>query len=182
MTGSLRRSGALLCACAMVLAIGALSRVPYEADGSAEALIRLAWRARGTRVEDCRTPTLEELHALPVHMRRDRICEGRVLPYRLEVRIDERPVLDQLVRAHGARADRPLYVYAELPVAPGRHSVNVRFVRQNGDDVGDVDEHTPAELSLDAELVLARKDIALVTYDAEARALVLRGRGRETER
>lgn len=174
------RAGGAAAAVAMAVGLAALSRVPYDAGGSDQAVIRLAWRMRGTRVEECRTPSADEVAALPVHMRRERICEGRVLPYRLSVTLDGEAVLDQLVRARGARADRPLYVYAELPVEPGRRALSVRFVRQNGEPGPETPEHDPAELLLDAELLLVARDIALVTYDPDSRALVLRGRSRQS--
>lgn len=176
----------------VTLGVGALSQLPYDAESGDHAVVRLAWRVRGIRVDDCRPLSPEELERLPSHMRITETCEGRMLPYRLRLFLDERPVVDQLIRASGARGDRPLYVYHEEHVAPGVLSVRVEFELQT--EMGDARsgdgavpgrqleslerEHlTPMALELVAEVSLAAGEVALVTYDAEGRRLVLRGYG-----
>lgn len=167
------------------LGIGALSQLPYDAEAGDHAVVRLAWRVRGIRVEDCRALSPEQIERLPSHMRITETCEGRTLPYRLRLLLDERPVVDQLIHASGARGDRPLYVYHEEQVSPGLRSIRVGFQLQS--DAGDADnaaldsiarEHgTPKVLELAAEVSLEAGEVALVTYDAEVRRLVLRGYG-----
>lgn len=158
------------------IGLGQLSRIPYTADPADHAVIRLAWRARGYRVEECRRLTAEELADIPAHMRREEVCEGRILPYRLRVWLDGEPRVDALVRAAGARQDRPLYVYQELPASPGGHHLLVEFTREEGPDaVPREDERaTPARLELEATVTLQSKEVALVTYDEERRGLELR--------
>ena len=196
--------------------LGALSRAPYREPDAEDAVLRLSWRVRGIRVRECRTLTPDELDALPPHMRRPEVCEGRIAPYRLRVRVDGRVLTDTLVHAAGAREDRPLYVFREFRVMPGVHRVDLRFVREAGQGEGggggegggeererrdeaagrddargrehrehrgrrDRDDErrgrngeTPARLELDARVDLEAGDVALITYDAERRALVLR--------
>ena len=115
-------------ALAAALSLAALSQVPWTATAH-EAELRLAWRARVPRVEECRRLTPEEQAELPVHMRRDEICEGRVASYRLEVRVDGEVRRRATVSGAGARGDRPLYVFETLPLSPGRHRVRVLFTR-----------------------------------------------------
>jgi hypothetical protein len=163
----------------MTVLVGALSLMPYDAaPADTPALLRLAWRTRGVRVEECRRLTEEELAGVPEHMRLEEECDGRILPYRLEVVVDGDRRITRLVRAAGARADRPLYVLEQIPLPAGTHQLDVHFVRQGTLPPQDsVDAATPARLRLTQPVTLARGEIALVTYDAERRALVLRTRG-----
>ncbi|HEX7117967.1 MAG TPA: hypothetical protein VF212_04230 [Longimicrobiales bacterium] len=162
---------------AALLALGALTRAPYGIEEAQQAVIRLSWRARGVRVRQCRTLTPQEVEALPVHMRRERVCEGGIAPYRLRVALDEKVLESSVVSAAGAREDRPLYVYREVRVAPGRHRLSIDFLREETaeTDPEAVPASTPARLTLDADLSLGAGQVALVTFDPKRRALVLRG-------
>jgi hypothetical protein len=149
----------------------ALSRVPFEALPGDHALIRLSWRTVGSYVEECRRLTPEELERLPVHMRREEICEGRMLSFRLRVTLDERVVLEEVILPAGARGDRPLFVLREIAVPPGEHRLRVEWSAEGGGDDGHLD--------LEAILRLASREISLVTYDVDRRSLVLRGHGHQ---
>lgn len=165
--------------------LGWLSQVPYDAPRDAEALLRLAWRTRGTRVEECRRLAPEELERLPVHMRQEDVCEGRIVPYRLVVVLDGRTVVDEAAYPSGARADRPLYVYHEFPVEPGWHGLDIGFTRDvvpadttgetGRERLGERESAAPPRLGLTRRVLLARDQILLVTYDAAERRLVLKG-------
>jgi hypothetical protein len=171
-----RRAAAIAVALATTLAIGALSRAPYTADTTEQGIVLLAWRARGERVEQCRRLTKEELERLPAHMRQEERCEGRILPYRLQVSVDGARAVDELVHAAGARHDRPLYVYHELPLEPGTHALAVAFAREGDVPAGAHEEEkgTPGRLALDTMVALSPRRILLVTYDDDARRLVVR--------
>lgn len=176
----LRAAAAALLAGAVTLGVAALSRVPYAPPGGDDAVLRLSWRTRGERVRECRRLTAQELAALPVHMRREEVCEGRVLPYVLRVEVDGRAVVHDTVRAAGAREDRPLYVYRELRVPPGPLRLSVRFTREDAPAgapraAGELRRAaSPARLELSEALHLRPGEVALVTYDADRRALVAR--------
>jgi len=166
-------------------ALGWLSQVPYDATSEADGLVRLAWRTRGTRVEECRRLTAAELERLPVHMRQVELCEGRILPHRLVVVLDGRTVVDEAVYPSGARADRPLYVYHEFPVKPGWHELDIAFTRDpvpadtagetERERLGERESAAPPRLTLVRRVLLARDQILLVTYDAAERRLMLKG-------
>jgi hypothetical protein len=165
----------------VTLALGWLSQVPYDAASDVESMVRLAWRTRGTRVEECRRLTDAELERLPIHMRQEQVCEGRILPYRLVVALDGQTVVDEEVYPSGARADRPLYVYREFPLRPGRHDLDIAFTRAPiAEDTargreGERDATAPERLTLRQQVMLEADQIVLVTYDAEERRLVLKG-------
>ena len=169
---------AVLVAVAATAALGGLSRVPYQSDRSASAVLRLAWRARGVRIEECRQLTEEELANLPQHMRRSEVCEGRLIPYRLTVDVDGTTMVNTEIRPAGAREDRPLYVSQDLRLAPGPHDVSVVFVREGeiGPDA-EAGAATPARLEFHEQIEFAVREIALITYDTERKELV-RKRGR----
>lgn len=174
---ALRRVLAAAVAAGLTAGLVVCSGLPYLDDSSEDALIRLSWRAAGERVEECRIPSEEELAALPPHMRRAEICEGRLAPFRLSVSIDGSAVFEDLIRPAGTRRDRPVYVLQEFPVSPGRHRLEVRFAPQlpEGDE-----RANRAPLILDETLVLEPRRIALVTQDGTAERLYLMAPGGAT--
>jgi hypothetical protein len=151
----------------MTLALVGLSRVPWSAAPGEDGALRLAWQYRSQPIERCRAATPEELAKLPQHMRRSTICERGLRPYVLEVSVDGGAAHADTVRARGARADRPLGVFAQVPLAPGAHAVRVTFTPLGGG-------HAP--LALDTTLIVARRQVWLVTLDAGGGALELRER------
>lgn len=173
-----------LAAAVVLVGLRTTSYLPYTAARDTTAVLRLAWRARGERVNQCRTRTADELARLPVHMRQAEVCERRLLPYRLVVRLDTSEVANREVRGAGAREDRPLFVFEDLRVTPGSHRVAVQFSREEvsgGSAGGEAAAQaggpsTPARLSLDTVVTLEARRIILVTYDEEREQLVLRDR------
>ncbi len=177
MTYAVRKAFAAALALAALAAVGALSQLPYTAERATHAVIRLAWRARGERVEECRRLTPEELARIPAHMRREEECVGRLLPYRLQVTLDGSRAVDQLVQAAGARHDRPLFVFRELPVSPGQHALAVTFTHEGTLPAGaraEEEAERPLRLVLDTIVTLTARRALLVTYDEARRELVVK--------
>ncbi|HEY9506333.1 MAG TPA: hypothetical protein VIQ27_10200 [Gemmatimonadales bacterium] len=170
-------------------AIAGLSQVPWTPVPGPEAMVRLSWRARGERLEVCRQLSAEELAELPPHMRQEQVCEGTTAEYRLRVEVDGEERVDQLVQGSGEVQVRPLYVYRELVLPPGEHTVRVeveRAARHSAGDAEDEDEKAeetgsrrraeaavPRQLRLERRLNLRPREVVLITYDAERRDLVL---------
>jgi hypothetical protein len=179
-TGVLRWGLGALGAVGALALVRLLSFAPYTTHRESGALVRLAWRARGERVRDCRRLTSEELAKLPAHMRQEEVCEGRVLPYRLAVQLDDRAVVNQLIHGAGAREDRPLYVYQDLNVDAGAHRISIRFTLEGRPEAQGEDRlATPPQLALDTTLSLEPRQVLLVTYDEVREQLVVRdGSGR----
>jgi hypothetical protein len=148
---------------AVILGIGWLSRAPYHQPAAAEGMLRLSWRLVAEREETCRARTPAELEALPVHMRTPEICDGRLVAYRLMLRIDDAPADTTRVMPGGARADRPLFVLREIPLQPGRHRVRLQFEREAASGAA------PSPLVLDTILHAEPGAIELITIDAAAR-------------
>jgi hypothetical protein len=165
---ALGRAGGALVGLVLTAGLVAGSQLPWQAHPGGEASIRLSWRTVSEPVSECRTPTPEELAALPPHMRMKEICERRHAPFRLVVRVDGQLVRDALLSPAGARGDRPLYVFEELRVPPGLHRLAVGFQEERA---GAATARAP--LSLDATLELAPRDVALVTLDASGEQLAV---------
>lgn len=140
-----------------------------------QAVLRLAWTARPERIEECRQQSEEELAKLPAHMRQPMACVGTTATYRLEVRWNNRVVLQQIIRGGGLRHDRPLYLFHDIHVPPGDAAVRVQLDRV--ESVRSIargrDEAIPPSLLLERRLPLEARKVALVTYDAERRALIV---------
>ena len=176
MTGS-PRPAAVLVAVMATVGLGAMSRVPYTAERGTDAYVRLAWRVRGERVETCRRLSREELERIPAHMRREEVCEGHIVPYLLEVTVDGALAARESVASKGARADRPLYVFREIPVSPGRHRLRVSFSRLGAIPAGQRERGSlPERLDLDTIVTLGPRHVSLVTYDEDRRLLAVKGR------
>jgi hypothetical protein len=114
------------------------------------------------RIEECRALTAEEQAELPVHMRRDEVCERQGVPYRLRFVLNGEGVEETLIRGSGSREDQPIYVYRELKVSPGSHRLEISLTPEAGvmSPTGDV----PVEaLQLAEDLYLADGDVALIT-------------------
>ena len=111
---------------------------------------------------------------MPIHMQRDSICERRVPPYRLRVEVDGAQLEDARVEAAGARQDRPVFVFREFALEPGRHQVRVEFA-QDEDDIGAAIPRpdVPPPLILSAPVAFEAGQIRLVSYDATSNRLVL---------
>lgn len=187
-------SAAAVLAVSATLGIRVMSHLPYTAESEPRAVVRLSWRVLGRQIRECRRLSPEELQELPAHMRREEVCEGRVAPYMLNVLVDGALADSGLVRASGARQDRPIYVFRELSVEPGEHRLEISFVSQGPTAREPVDsagprplpantagtvrtaDAAPEQLRLDARLRLEPREIALVVYDSERRELVLQER------
>lgn len=129
-----RRIPGAAVALAAALGLAALSRAPYAAHPEAHGIIRLSWSAKPERIEVCREVPEEELQGIPAHMRQPVVCEGRSAAYRLTVTVDGQLRGDELVTGGGARSDRPIHLFRQFRSPPGRHVVEVRFERAEGQD------------------------------------------------
>jgi hypothetical protein len=163
--------GAIL-ALLVTLGIGAASRAPWTATPADRALLRLSWRARSETTKECRPLTEEEKIELPVHMRVPEVCESRAVPYLLRVAIDGSATLADTVHGAGAREDRPIYVFREIALAPGRHAIEIEFSPADGRREPAEDEAWAIALEFAGTILLRDREVALITYDPGRRALV----------
>ena len=179
------------------------SAVPVAYHPEDTARLRLSWSARPERIEVCRTVSAEELAEREEHMRQRVECDGRFATYALRVESDGQVIGETVVHGAGLRHDRPLYLLREYDVAPGVHRVRVSFTRREktDDDAAafakvtstETDtgifagraqregvEHTrraraaiPAHVELDTMLAFVPRQVMIVTFAPERRALVV---------
>lgn len=190
MTPLHRMLGAAL-AIALMAVIVRGSTASLTVHGSTDGQLRLAWSARPERIEQCRQRTEEELARLPQHMRQPLACEGATAEYRLQVRVDGALVFERVVRGGGLRQDRSLYVFHELTLEPGDTALEVRLDRLGPDPApvapAEMSTETPGgpgnrrqprgqavppHLSFERRLRVRPREVILVTYSPERRALV----------
>ncbi len=171
MTRALARAGAALLTAVGAASLATLSTWPMRGPAPDHALLRLDWRLRADEAGDCLRPTTEALQDLPVHMRNPNACLGALPPYRLRLWVDDALVIDDMVRGGGARADRPLTVYRDVPVAPGTRRVRAEFVRASRTD----DETRPSTtLRVDTATRLDAGRIMLLVRRQDTGDLVVR--------
>ena len=171
MSHTISRATAVGIGALSVALLGALSRVPYAAAPTRGAVIRLAWRARGEAVRECRRLTADEIARLPAHMRHTEECRNYLAPYGLRVSLDGAAALNESIHAKGARRDRPLYVFRELPVPAGSHRLAVVFALEEHEEAREhverTEHGTPPLVTLDTTVTLATGQALVVTYDDE---------------
>ena len=121
-----RRLATAVFSLALVALVAAAGQIPFG-QPTGEAVVRLSLRTTAGRTEVCREPTAEELEQLPIHMRRDEICDTFVATYRLLARLDGEERVDVLVAPGGLKGDRPLIVDRHFRSAPGSALLEVIF-------------------------------------------------------
>lgn len=185
-----------------LVASGSAVELPWHDDNAAR--IRLSWSARPERIETCRALSAEEIAKQPAHMRRRVECTGRFATYLLRVEADGHVLDERVVRGAGLRNDRPLYLVDDYALDAGVHRIRVTFTRreQTDDDAAVLGPVAPAgvdsgiyagraereseersrrakaavprRMQLDSALTFGPGQVRLVTFDRDARTLVVR--------
>ena len=173
--------------------------VPHPRMGDAQ--LRLSWRARPERIEQCRRPSAAELAEVAEHMRQRVICTGVEASYTLRVAVDDSVLTEEIVRGGGLRHDRPLSLFREFPVRQGAHRIHVTLRRRETPTAMDTSLAVGAEpdtglyagratreaaersrrtlaaippsLALDTVVSFARARVVLITFNADRRRLVI---------
>ncbi len=193
-----RRAGAWGLALGLALGLAALSRGNWRAHRGDEAVLRLTWSVRPERIETCRRVSEAEQADRPAHMRQAMVCEGASATYHLRVWRDGQLLDDEVLRGGGFRNDRPIYLLRDYPATPGTWRLRVemrrvetvaedsaggpaadqgmsldRAVRETEERARRRVEAVPAELRLDETVAVGPRHVVLVTWDAEARRLLV---------
>jgi hypothetical protein len=201
--GARRLGLGLVVSLAVMAAMVGLSRAPYATGRGADALLRLSWSGRPQRIERCRELSDAELARRPAHMRRRLECEGRPARYVVRVAVDGQTASLDTVTGGGLRGDRAIHMLREFRVEPGTRAVAIEMRRLEpieDEEAGDDDaeegespesgprdraarereermrerqEALPPRLELARSVTLAPGAVALVTYDASGRRLVM---------
>ena len=114
-------------AAVLLAGLAALAHVPIG-QAPHDAMVRLVGRMVAEKVKVCRNLTTEELAKIPKHMQTaGQRCEQSLLPYHLDVWVDESHRIDLPMRPAGIRGDRPIYVLQDLLLPPGARQLRIRF-------------------------------------------------------
>ncbi len=100
---------------------------PYHHMESGKAQVTLAFGHAGQPREPCRQLTPEELAKLPPNMRRPIDCPRGRSPIRVELLMDQHPLLQLELKAPGLFEDGTVDVYRFVRVPEGRHFFQVRM-------------------------------------------------------
>lgn len=106
-----------------VIYLGAESPRPLPPAPRSELVV--SFKHPGVAGENCRKVSEEEKAAMPVHMRRDEICERGRAQVRLKVAVDGAQVLEKSYAPRGLSSDGNSMGIETLPLAPGKHRVEV---------------------------------------------------------
>lgn len=110
---------------AIMLTLLALSAHLHEGETVTQSMLRLGWICNG---QEIKIPLVQDPN-LPAHMRlpEDKAFKISLRNYSLRVNLDGKTILEKRVIPGGVHHDRPLSVFEEIVVSPGRHQVEVDF-------------------------------------------------------
>lgn len=108
--------------------LGYCSNLPgYRHLEGDQAVLKLSLRHAGQILGECHTRTAEELAGLPANMRAPMVCPRERSPLVLELRLNDEPVLSEVLPARGLHNDGLASAYHRLVVPVGRMEVAVRL-------------------------------------------------------
>lgn len=147
--------------------VGVFSTWPrYSPLGDDQALLRLSFSQPGKLVGDCRTRSAEELAKLPRSMRAQQDCPAERSPIRVEIKLDDKIVLDEAFSPAGLRSDGASSAYRRIPIATGSHRLRVTI----RDDVrADATPYTR-----DESISLSSGQVVLVDFAGERGGVLIR--------
>jgi len=97
----------------------------YRATSEGAAVVKLSISHGGER--QCRQLTEAELEKLPPNMRRPEVCDRRRQPVYLELEIDGRQTLADLLPPTGLSGDGPSRLYERFELPAGSHEIALRL-------------------------------------------------------
>ena len=123
------RTRTALTAAALIAGLGAAtlaaSDAPYWLPPSHGAELVVSFSHPGKSGEHCRKLSDEDKRALPVHMRRDEICDRARAPVRVRVRVDGEMRYERAHAPSGIFSDMNSIGAAHVAVEPGAHEIEV---------------------------------------------------------
>ena len=110
----------------LFLGLARLSDLPTGSPKN-DAVLRLGWRLAGAKIKKCQEQPPAALANLPKHMQVTKFCEEEGVSYQLVVTVNNDKRIDTKIAPTGMRSDRPLFVFEELSLPPGQHSLTINF-------------------------------------------------------
>lgn len=125
--------GQALVYAAVAAVIGYLASRPlYRQLAPDQAQIKLSFAHGSARLHECRRLTSEEIAKLPPEKRRPNTCSRERVPLQIQLRVDDRTILDETLQPTGLAADGPVRIYRKFAVRAGAHVIMVRLRDDRG--------------------------------------------------
>jgi hypothetical protein len=102
-----------------------VSDLGYAAPAIGDSELVVSLKHPGSMSEDCRERTAEELEALPMHMRKAKVCERRRAHVRLRVLVDDVELAQKSFPPSGIWGDGNSVAVERFAMEPGEHRVSV---------------------------------------------------------
>jgi hypothetical protein len=148
-------------------AIGLFSAWPaYRPLPPDQALLKLSFGHAGKPVAECRQRDPAELAKLPPNMRAPLDCPRERSPVTVELDIDGKPVLREVLPPSGLKRDGASSIYRRIALPAGTHRVAVRLK----DDARAADFTHRHETTVQ----LAPAQIAVIDFDAATQRITVR--------
>ena len=120
--------GQLIAYSVFVALIGLFAGTPaYRHLPDGMATIKLSLRHAGQIVGECRTRTSQEMTNLPENMRAPLICPRERSDLHIELTLDDRIVLSEILPARGLHSDGRASMYRRLSVPAGATRITVKL-------------------------------------------------------
>ena len=100
---------------------------PYRQLTPEQAVVTVAFAHAGERREECRELSLEELAKLPPNMRAPMDCPRERSPVTVELLLDGKLLVEEVVQPPGFYNDLGVDVYRSVKVPAGEHRLVVRM-------------------------------------------------------
>lgn len=100
---------------------------PYVRLSADEGVITLSLSHAGEHIRECRRMSQEEMAKLPPNMRVPVDCPRERSPVKIEVLLDGKAVIDQVVEPPGLYKDQGVDIYHSVKVPVGDHRLKIRM-------------------------------------------------------
>ena len=163
-----------------LLGIVFLSRVTWRPSPADAAELRISWRIPAPSNRRCRPPTEAELRDVLPHMRPTEVCTDEAVSFRLTILLDGDTLRAGPVGGSSPRA-RTISVHERFPIPPGRHALEVNFLRDPPTPPLDGSATSPdppgssgnLAMVLGTTVVASAGEVILVTRDDGGRLVVV---------
>ncbi len=121
------RAGIVTAILAAIVAagVGLASDVPYRSPAPLASELVVTFKHPGTMSENCHELTPEELAKIPIHMRKEKVCDRERSSVRLKILVDGQLVREATYLPKGIWHDGSSVAVERIAIEPGTHSVVV---------------------------------------------------------
>jgi hypothetical protein len=134
-----------------------VSDLGYASPRAEGSELIVTFKHPGEVSEHCHDLTAREKAKLPVHMRRDRVCDRARANVRMRVKVDDRVVVEKAYAPKGIWHDGNSIAVETNPVAPGEHEVEV--------EIGDSHRAGDWRFETEKKITFTRESRRVIAFD-----------------